>query len=234
MELSLKSLFNLESQLSADLSRWMPTLANVPTLSMSNSWWVVWPPCTRLGWFQRSNGEENHSSQSRLLSTTFSMLALPRQTDPFSRNGRGNGNGNMGYFRPPQNQPGSWATFNLFELQKKFCSRTASFILVHGIAEEKRHGLEQLGRWLVGPPFPSYKVYLHFPKSCNFFLVHHVAWSGPAEQPGSLDSLQQPGASHSLQPQGLNDQQLWPRSAELSFILVIGWNTILAGPRRQF
>ena len=81
--------------------------------------------------------------------------------------------------------------------------------------------------------FQAVKVFLHFPKSCKTFLVHHVAGSGPAEQPGSLDSSQQPGASHSLQPQGLNDQQLWPRSAELSFILVIG-STILAGPRLQF
>ena len=118
MELSLNSLYNLESQLipetCLDECRLLPMLPPCPTLGGLSGL-----RAPDLGGSNVPTEKENHSSQSRLLSTTFSMLALPWQTDRFSRNGRGNGNGNTGYFRPTQNQPGSWATFNLFELLKQ-------------------------------------------------------------------------------------------------------------------
>ena len=158
MELSLNSLYNLESQLipetCLDECRLLPMFPPCPTLGGLSGL-----RAPDLGGSNVPTEKENHSSQSRLLSTTFSMLALPWQTDRFSRNGRGNGNGNMGYFRPPQNQPGSWATFNLFELLKQISPLELQvlFWLVHRIAEEKGHGLEQLGSCLIGPPFPNCK-----------------------------------------------------------------------------
>ena len=106
MELSLNSLYNLESQLipetCLDECRLLPMFPPCPTLGGLSGL-----RAPDLGGSNVPTEKENHYSQSRLLSTTFSMLALPWQTDRFSRNGRGNGNGNTGYFRPPQNQPGS-------------------------------------------------------------------------------------------------------------------------------
>ena len=96
MELSLNSLYNLESQLipetCLDECRLLPMLPPCPTLGGLSGL-----RAPDLGGSNVPTEKENHSSQSRLLSTTFSMLALPWQTDRFSRNGRGNGNGNAAH-----------------------------------------------------------------------------------------------------------------------------------------